>query len=134
MMLQLLLPILGSIGGQVAKSLFPDPADETKRMEVEKSFAVETMKQAQAIEQAAADIVKAEAQSENWLASSWRPVTMLIFVGLIVARWFGWAAPNLAEEEYIKLWSIVELGLGGYVIGRSAEKILPAVAATFRKG
>lgn len=133
-MLQLLLPILGSIGGQVAKSLFPDPADETKRMEVEKSFAVETMKQAQAIEQAAADIVKAEAQSENWLASSWRPVTMLIFVGLIVARWFGWAAPNLAEEEYIKLWSIVELGLGGYVIGRSAEKILPAVAATFRKG
>ncbi len=133
-MLQFLLPILGSIGGQVAKSLFPDPADETKRMEVEKSFAVETMKQAQAIEQAAADIVKAEAQSENWLASSWRPVTMLIFVGLIVARWFGWAAPNLAEEEYIKLWSIVELGLGGYVIGRSAEKILPAVAATFRKG
>ena len=131
-MLQLLLPILGSIGGQVAKSLFPDPSDETKRMEVEKSFAVETMKQAQAIEQAAADIVKAEAQSENWLASSWRPVTMLIFVALIVARWFGWAAPNLAEEEYIKLWSIVELGLGGYVIGRSAEKILPAVAAAVK--
>ena len=132
-MLQVLLPILGSIGGQVAKSLFPDPTDETKRMEVEKAFAVETMKQAQAIEQAAADIVKAEASSGNWLASSWRPITMLIFVALIVARWFGWAAPNLAEDEYLKLWSIVELGLSGYVIGRSAEKIVPAVALAVKK-
>jgi hypothetical protein len=67
------------------------------------------------------------------LAANWRPITMLIFVGLIVARWFGWAAPNLAEEEYIKLWSIVELGLGGYVIGRSAEKILPKIVEAVKK-
>ncbi len=131
-MLQLLIPILSSIGGQVAKNLFPDPADEVKRVEMEKSFALETMKQAQAIEQAAADIVKAEAASGNWLASSWRPITMLTFLGLIVARWFGWAAPDLAEEEYIKLWSIVELGLGGYVVGRSAEKIVPMVAMAMK--
>jgi len=132
-MLQLLLPILGSIGGQVAKNLFPDPADESKRLEIEKSFAIETMRQAQAIEQAAADVVKAEAQSSHWLAANWRPVTMLVFVGLIVARWFGWAAPNLGAEEYIKLWDIVQLGLGGYVIGRSAEKIVPALTDAMRR-
>jgi len=27
--------------------------------------------------------------------------------------------------EALKLWDIVEIGLGGYVIGRSAEKVLP---------
>ena len=53
---------------------------------------------------------------------------MLVFTGLIVARWFGWSAPNLSEAEYIKLWDIVELGLGGYVVGRSVEKIVPAIA------
>jgi len=132
-MLQLLLPILGQIGAQVAKNLFPDPADELKRSEAEKQFALQAMAQAQAIEAAAADIVKAEAQSQSWLASNWRPVTMLIFVALIVARWFGWAAPNLAEEEYIKLWDIVQLGLGGYVIGRSAEKIVPSIAEALKK-
>ena len=132
-MLQLLLPILGSIGGQVAKNLFPDPADESKRLEIEKSFAIETMRQAQAIEQAAADVVKAEAQSSHWLAANWRPITMLVFVALIVARWFGWAAPNLGAEEYIKLWDIVQLGLGGYVIGRSAEKIVPALTDAMRR-
>ena len=47
---------------------------------------------------------------------------------LIVARWFGWAAPNLSEAEYLKLWSIVEFGLGGYVVGRSVEKIAGPMA------
>src|SRR3990167_4794604 len=124
-----LIPILASIGGQVAKNLFPDPAQELEREKVKNEVAIAVMQQAQAIEQAAADIVKTEAASSHWLAANWRPLTMLVFVALIVARWFGWAAPNLAEAEYLALWDIVQLGLGGYVIGRSAEKIIPSVAA-----
>jgi hypothetical protein len=58
---------------------------------------------------------------------------MLVFVGLITARWFGWAAPELSEAEYLKLWSIVEFGLGGYVVGRSVEKIAPTVAEALRR-
>jgi len=65
---------------------------------------------------------------------TWRPITMLTFVALIVARWLGWSAPNLAEAEALKLWDIVEIGLGGYVIGRSAEKILPGLVTTIKKG
>ncbi len=79
------------------------------------------------------EIVKAEAASEHWLAANWRPILMLTFGALIVARWFGWAAPNLSEAEYIKLWDIVELGIGGYVIGRSAEKVLPSIAQVLKK-
>jgi hypothetical protein len=29
----------------------------------------------------------------------------------------------------LKLWDIVQLGLGGYVIGRSIEKVAPQIAA-----
>lgn len=132
-MLNLLLPILGNIGSQVAKSLFPDPADELKRQQVNNEVTLAVMQQAKAIEQAAADIVKTEAASSHWLAANWRPLTMLTFVALIVARWFGWAAPNLAEAEYLALWDIVQLGLGGYVIGRSVEKIMPAIADAMKK-
>lgn len=132
-MLQVLIPILGNIGAQVAKNLFPDPADETKRQELQNQLSIEVMRQAQAIEAAAADIVKTEAASSHWLAANWRPLLMLTFGGLIVARWLGWAAPNLAEAEYLALWDIVELGLGGYVIGRSCEKVLPAIASAIKK-
>lgn len=79
-------------------------------------------------------VVSTEAASSHWLAANWRPILMLTFGGLIVARWMGWAAPDLTEAEYIKLWDIVELGIGGYVIGRSAEKIIPTIAAAMGKG
>jgi hypothetical protein len=45
-----------------------------------------------------------------------------------VARWLGWSAPGISDAEVLKLWDIVQLGLGGYVIGRSAEKIAPSIA------
>ena len=117
------------LGGQLIDRFLPDPAQKAQA-----NLALLEMAQRGELTEftARADIVKTEAASENWLAASWRPILMLTFGGLIVARWFGWAAPNLSEAEYLKLWSIVELGLGGYVIGRSAEKIVPAVATALK--
>lgn len=120
-------PLTGvlNLGNTLIERLFPSP-------EAKDRAKLELLTLAQSGElakfTAAAEIVKTEAASQHWLAGNWRPLMMLTFTGLIVARWFGWAAPNLSTEEYIKLWSIVELGIGGYVIGRSAEKIIPAVA------
>lgn len=110
-------------GKTLIDKFWPD-ANEAERQKVQTFLAVFM---------AQADIVKTEAASSHWLAANWRPVLMLVFGALIVARWFGWAAPNLTEAEYLKLWSIVEFGLGGYVIGRSAEKIAPTIAAALKK-
>ena len=113
------------VGGKLIDRLWPDP---TQKAQAQVALLELAQKGELAVFTAQADIVKTEAASENWLASSWRPILMLTFGALIVARWFGWAAPNLSEGEYLKLWSIVELGLGGYVIGRSVEKIVPGIA------
>jgi len=59
---------------------------------------------------------------------------MLVFVALIVARRLGWSAPNLGEAEALNLWTIVEIGLGGYVIGRSAERVLRGLVDSMKKG
>jgi len=129
-MIAALIPALAPIVSKVVGNLFPDPAEKAKA----EAEAMRQLLAAQSqIEAAAADIVKAEASSGNWLAAAWRPITMLIFVGLIVARWFGYAAPGLSEAEALKLWSIVELGLGGYVIGRLAEKVAPAILDAIKK-
>ena len=129
-MLQALIPVLAPILGKVVGNLFPDPEQKAK---AEQEVLVQLMQHQKQIETAAASIIQAEAASSHWLAANWRPITMLVFLGLIVARWFGWAAPNLAEAEYIKLWSIVEFGLGGYVVGRSVEKIAPGIADALKR-
>lgn len=117
------------VGGKLIDRLWPDPEKRDQAR-----LALMELAQKGELQElvSRAEIVKTEAASEHWLAANWRPILMLTFGALIVARWFGWAAPNLSEAEYLKLWSIVELGLGGYVIGRSAEKIVPAAAAALK--
>ncbi|MFH1843719.1 MAG: 3TM-type holin [bacterium] len=128
-----ILGILGKVAGSVADRIFPDPEHELKRIELQQALQAAVLERTSEIERAAAEVVKAEAQGQSWLQRTWRPITMLVFVGLIVARWLGWSAPNLGEAEVLKLWDIVEIGLGGYVIGRSAEKVLPAVVESLNK-
>jgi hypothetical protein len=128
-----ILGILGKVAGGVADRIFPDPEQELKRIELQQALQAAVLERTSEIERAAAEVVKAEAQGQSWLQRTWRPITMLVFVGLIVARWLGWSAPNLGEAEVLKLWDIVEIGLGGYVIGRSAEKILPGLVSSLQK-
>jgi len=59
----------------------------------------------------------------NWLQKSWRPVLMLTFGGVILCKWFGITDANISEALELELLSIIKLGLGGYVIGRSVEKV-----------
>lgn len=118
------------VGGKLIDRLWPDPA---QRDQARLAMLEMAQKGELAEFTARAEIVKTEAASSHWLAANWRPILMLTFGGLIVARWFGWAAPNLSEAEYLKLWSIVEFGLGGYVVGRSVEKIAPSVAEALKR-
>jgi hypothetical protein len=79
--------------------------------------------QGQLIE-AQARTITAEASGDSWLQRSWRPITMLTFLVLIVLDAFGVLAFRLSEQA----WSLLEIGLGGYVVGRSLEKIVPGTA------
>ena len=67
-------------------------------------------------------IVLAEAQG-SWLQRNWRPLLLITFVGLVVAHWFGFTAPNIPESVQNNLLNIVMVGVGGYVMGRSAENV-----------
>ena len=69
-----------------------------------------------------AKIVNSEASSEHWLTANWRPIVMLVFTGLVVARFLGFEAQGMKDAEYEALWNLITLGLSGYIVGRSAEK------------
>lgn len=116
--------------GKIIDKVFPDKAaaDAAKLKLLEMQMNGELQELTQRTE-----IIKTEAASEHFLAATWRPILMLTFGGLIVARWFGWSAPDLTEAEYLKLWDIVQLGIGGYVVGRSFEKVVPSIADAMRK-
>ena len=60
-MIAALLPVLGPLLGDVVKRVLPE--DKDKRMEVERELNMALMQNGAAIEQAAASVIKAEADS-----------------------------------------------------------------------
>ena len=71
-------------------------------------------------------VIMAEATGQSWLQRNWRPITMLTFLALVVCDSFGLLEFRLAGQA----WTLLQIGLGGYVVGRSAEKIVPKVVGS----
>jgi hypothetical protein len=82
--------------------------------------------------EAAASVIRAEAEGESWLQRNWRPLLMCVF-GAIVANNYVVApymqalfsfSVELAVPE--PMWELLKLGVGGYILGRSSEKAIRA--------
>jgi Holin of 3TMs, for gene-transfer release len=74
-------------------------------------------------------VLKADAESSNVLQKIWRPITMLSFLGLIIADQLGFLTKELSPQA----WSLLQLGMGGYIAGRSVEKIAEPLKELFFK-
>ena len=114
--------LIGSIGGKVLDIVdgVVEDKDEANRLKFEIQRQLIENKSSEL--EASAKIVLAEAQG-SWLQRNWRPLLMVTFAGLVVAHWFGLTAPNIPESVQNSLLNIVMVGVGGYVVGRSGEKI-----------
>lgn len=74
-----------------------------------------------------ASIINAEAKGDSWIQRNWRPITMLTFVVLVVLRWLGLTTTSITPEVETQLMTLIQIGLGGYVVGRSGEKIVKSL-------
>ena len=122
-MISVLLPSIFSI----VDKLIPDKEAQAKaKLELLTLSQKGELKELEAV----VSIVNAEAKSEHWVVAAWRPITMLVFVAIIANNYllypylslFWSDAPLLTLPS--DLWGLLKIGLGGYVVGRSGEKII----------
>ena len=118
------LPIIGKVFERIL------PEDPEKRREAEMEIQKALIENADKLELAAADIIKAEAQSEHKITSQWRPILMLGFTAMIMNNFmlapyleaiFGWSVVVDLPDH---VWELLKIGVGGYIIGRSGEKMV----------
>ena len=117
------LPLVGKLLNKAIDKAVPDK-DLAEKLKAEAAKATLEMDTQEL--KAATDVVLSEAKGESWLQRCWRPVMMLWFAGLVGAHWLGFTPENLSQETIDALLSIVQVGIGGYVVGRSAEKVAKA--------
>lgn len=90
-------------------------------------LAVAGMEHDAALAKAQASVIIAEATSESWITRSWRPLMMLMFGTLIVLIATGLMDTEALAEVPTQLWTLITMGIGGYGVGRTAEKIVPGI-------
>ncbi len=116
-----LLPVVGNVLDRV----LPDTVEKDK---VKAELQAQMLQHSASIEKAAADVVVAEAKGESWLQRNWRPVTMMSFVTIVVNNyimvpWLNvFGLPAVALDIPPDMWSLLQIGIGGYIVSRGAEK------------
>jgi len=122
-------PAGGAVGSLIASALGVDntPDAVAAAIKADPDAAVKIRQVEAQLEQTRLEVrgqaIQAEAKGESWLQRNWRPLMMVWFGILVGGYWFGYTPDNLSDESVISLFGLIKLGLGGYVLGRSAEKI-----------
>ena len=117
------------LGGKVLDKIFPD---KTKAAEA-KLRMIEMAQNGELKELEGQVRILTTEMAGNWLQRSWRPILMLSIVAIVVNNYivlpylslFGLPAVELDLPE--KLWNLMTLGVGGYIVGRSGEKVVGQV-------
>jgi hypothetical protein len=140
-MLPILGTILGGIGGKILKSFTDKAGDVVDQMVEDKDLAIriksEIFMQVSQLDltkfvaqlEAQKSVLVAELQGESWSQRNWRPIVMLMFATIIANNYIvfpylsAFGIPVVQLEPPPQMWNMIGLGLSGYVVGRSAEKI-----------
>ena len=83
--------------------------------------------------EAKSNIIIAEAQGASWMQRNWRPTLMLTIVAIVANNYIVYpylallGLPAMPLELPEELFTLMQIGVGGYIVGRSAEKIAKSV-------
>ena len=127
--LSLILPaIISTISSAITKAI----PDKDKAAELQTQITSQILSQQNAELEGAIKVILAEAQGESWLQRNWRPILMLVIIAIVANNYlfapyinalFGaGSVPTLALPE--QLWNLMTLGVGGYIAGRTGEKMI----------
>lgn len=111
--------VVGAVGEVIDRLTLP--VREKRQLEVDLLGLLAEHEKEMARSRSAAVVEEARG---NWLQRSWRPLVMLTFVSVILIGTFT-SLP--IPDETSRFWDLLEIGLGGYVVGRSGEKMAEAI-------
>ena len=118
-------PIAKMIGGIVDKAI-PDK-DLKEKLKHELNAQLINGDHEELI--AKSKIVQAEASSKHWLTATWRPALMWICIIVIANNYIISPILNAILGTSLELtipdpmWNLLTIGVSGYIVGRSGEKI-----------
>ena len=131
-----MLGVLSAVAGPVVKGLFniidQTVEDKDQAARIKANIASQQNELIQTELKGAIDIILAEAKGD-WLQKSWRPLLMMAVMAIVVNNYILFPYLSMWTEKVVGLelpgglWALLTTGVGGYVAGRSGEKIVQSL-------
>lgn len=124
--------LIGPIS-DVLKRLIPDPVERDR---IQGELAKTLAENEKALLDAMGQTMAADAASEGWLARSARPMvviwSMLIVSAVVIETAVFGSARIVTSLQAVPdfLWNLIIVGIGGYMLLRSVDKGVRAIADT----
>ena len=122
--------LIGSVGGIIddLHTSGEEKAEARQKLAaLEAATLIQLTEAGKALVDAQRDVIVAEAAGESWIQRSWRPIAMLVLLGLIVWTVIPASVFNLTLQwDAIpdKAWGLLTVGIGGYIGARTVEKVV----------
>ena len=132
-----MLPALGAFApllNTVFKSIEKSIPDKDLQEKLKADLNMQLLTSGTEELKASARIIEAEAKA-GWFASSWRPLLMYVMIFILIINYI--IAPmvkavfgiSIGFELPTDVFTLLQIGLGGYVVGRSGESIARTLAS-----
>lgn len=123
--------------GDIISKFVKDPTEALKAQEqaqlLQNNLQIAIITADTTFAQAQAGVLEADDKA-GFLAANWRPITMLAFVFCIVYNYVVTPVFNLKSVDIpVDMWTVIKIGLGGYLTGHTVEQVAPTVAQVFQK-
>jgi len=127
--MSLIQNILGNVAGPVFDVIDKAVTDKDQAARLKADLKRRLIDQQDTQLNAQMKVLLAEVQGESWLQRNWRPLLMTVIVAIIANNYL--LAPYLGAMFNVglqlelpdQMWNLMTLGVGGYIAGRSGEKI-----------
>lgn len=136
---------LGLVQGPLGKILDAYVSDVELRRKLAAEIEQQTLGYLTRSAELGADVVMAETTSDHWLSRSWRPLLKLMLMGFLLLVGLVLPLADLAAGHRVAFeprwqslpegfWQFLTVGAGGYIGGRSLEKVAAVLPARRRPG
>ena len=128
------LPIIGDffegLFGVIDKAVLDKDEANKLKSQIETIVQNGDIKKFEADMEARSKIIIGEIQGKSALQRNWRPILMLSIVAIVVNNYILFPYLSMFTDKVVilelpnALFNLMTVGVGGYIVGRSGEKII----------
>lgn len=128
--------IIAGLAAPVMNIIDQAVPDKDKAAEIKREIQLRMIEQQDAQLQSQVQVVLGEITGQSWLQRNWRPMLMMVIVAIVANNYIiapyldAMFGSSLMLELPERLWDLMTLGVGGYVAGRTGERLM----TTYQQG